>query len=144
MVVYRCAQYHPELVSHVISICTPYAPPSLRFVALEELTKRAPFFGYQLQLAGNEVEDVVKGEEKIRQFLKGIYGARTPDKKFLFDAQKGLNLDILPQLGKSRLLSDKVSVSLLGTEDPLSEDVQELNYYVQEYSRRSNIHGPRE
>ncbi|KAI9671008.1 MAG: hypothetical protein M1831_005093 [Alyxoria varia] len=124
LVVYRCAQYHPELVSHIISICTPYVPPSLQFVSLEELAKRAPFFGYQLQLAGNEVEDVVKGEEKIRQFLKGVYGARTPDKNFLFDAQKGLDLDVLPRLGRSPLLSD-----------------QELDYYVQEYCRHSNIHG---
>ena len=123
---YRCAQYYPDLVSHLFTVCTPYNRPQSRFISLQSIVERVPQFGYQLHLAGPDVEAEVKGEQKIRAFLNGMYGGRTPDKKRLFDPVKGIRLDLLDRIGKSPLLSER-----------------ELDYYVQQYCR-NGMHGTRE
>lgn len=123
-VVYRCANYYPDLVSHVFSVCTPYAPPAKEYFPLDEVVRRAPQFGYQKHLAGPEVEATIKSDDQIRQFLSGMYGARTSDRQVLFSPETGLKLDILHKLGKTPLL-----------------DENEMDYYVQEYSRHG-LHGP--
>ena len=87
--------------------------------------QRVPQFGYQLHLAGPEVEKEIQGQDKIRQFLNGFYGAKTEDGRHLFNPMKGVDFKVLPHLGKTKLLSDR-----------------EMDYYVQEYSRHG-LHGPR-
>lgn len=71
-VVYRFAMWHPELVTAVFSVCTPYQPPTKSFVSLDMVVDRAPQFGYQKHLAGLEVEKAIDSPEKIRQFLNGM------------------------------------------------------------------------
>lgn len=123
-VVYRTANFHPHLVSHVFSVCTPYTPPLRHFFSLDDVVKRAPQFGYQKHLAGLEVESRIQSKDDIRQFLNGMYGARTDDRKVLFSPEHGLALDVLPVLGKTPLLTDA-----------------EMEFYVDEYSRHG-LHGP--
>jgi len=55
------------------------------------------------------VEKVVNSEATIRQFLKGIFGAKTPVKGELLHPVKGIIVENLPKVGESRLLNGKVS-----------------------------------
>lgn len=125
-VVYRTALWHPELVTHLIVICTPYMHPTPQnaFVTFEELKKRMPQFGYQEHLAGPDVEAAVKTPEQIRHFLNAVYGGRAPSRKPGIHPVHGVNLAELSTYGKTKLMSDR-----------------EMDYYVQEYSR-TGMHGP--
>lgn len=125
MVVWRAAAYYPDLISHLFAVCTPYAPPTRRYISTEQLVKGpAPQFGYQLHLASGEVESRINSEESIRQFLNGMYGSRTPSGEVTFSPQKGVLFDNLPKVGQSKLLSDR-----------------EMDWYAGEYSR-NGLHGP--
>jgi soluble epoxide hydrolase/lipid-phosphate phosphatase len=116
-VVWRTAQWYPELVTHVFSICTPYNAPSEKYYSTEDLVKGpVPQFAYQLHLASGEVEKVIKDEETIRQFLKGMYGARGPNGELAFHPAKGVLAENLGKLGEGKLLDGKV-----------------LDYYVKQY-----------
>ncbi|KAF2001615.1 alpha/beta-hydrolase [Amniculicola lignicola CBS 123094] len=118
-VVWRTAQWYPELVSRVFSVCTPYTAPHKDYVSLEDIVKGPlPQFGYQIHLASGEVEKSVNSEDSIRQFLRGVYGARTPEGETSFDPVEGVVLKNLPKIGESRLLNGKL-----------------LDYYVKEYCR---------
>lgn len=123
-VVWRAAQWHPELVTHVFSVCTPYTPPHRQYFSTEDLVKsELPQFAYQLHLASGEVEKAINDEQSIRQFLKGIYGGRGPTDEYAFDPQRGVLTENLPLIGDSRLLHGEI-----------------LEYYVKEYCRHG-IHG---
>lgn len=67
-----------------------------------------PQFAYQLHLASGEVEKVIKDEETIRQFLKGMYGARGPNGEVMFHPGKGVLAENLGKLGEGKLLDGKV------------------------------------
>jgi len=123
-VVWRTAQWHPELVSHVFSICTTYTAPHEQYRSTEELVNGPlPQFGYQLHLASPEVEAAIQTKERMRQFLNGTYGGKGPNGEVLFDPAKGVLFENLPKVGKSKLFSDK-----------------EMDYYVEEFSR-NGLHG---
>ena len=108
---YRITLWHPELISHLFTVCVPYAPPRSQFTPLEDLVRTvAPNFTYQLQFAGGELEKVLRSKDEIKQFLCALYGGRTEDGQGGFDAEKGVLLDRVPKLKRSRLLSEEVSV----------------------------------
>jgi len=69
-------------------------------------------FGYQLQLAGEEVEANIDTPEKIRQFLNGMYGGKTASGQQFFRPETGLNLPLLKDMGNSPLLDGTVSMLL--------------------------------
>ncbi|KAH7379389.1 Alpha/Beta hydrolase protein [Phaeosphaeria sp. MPI-PUGE-AT-0046c] len=118
-VVWRAAQWYPDLVSHVFSVCTPYTAPHKVYYSTEDLVKgQLPQFAYQLHLASGEVEKNVKDEQSIRQFLRGLYGARGPNGELAFDPERGVLAENLPLIKESRILNGKV-----------------LEYYVQEYMK---------
>ena len=124
-IVYRAGQYHPKLITHIFSICTPYFPPSPVYEPLHLLVnKRLPNFRYQEHFASGELEEALQSRTEIKQFLNGMYGARGPKGEGAFDAAKGIFLENLPKLGMTRLLSEA-----------------ELEYYTQEYARHG-LHGP--
>ena len=101
---------HPDLVTHVFSVCTPYAEPQKDYYSTEDLVKGPlPQFRYQLHLAGPQVEAALQSEEQIKQFLNGMYGGKGPNGELAFDPVKGILVENLPKLGKGRLFSDKVS-----------------------------------
>jgi hypothetical protein len=64
-----------------------------------------------LHLASGEVEKSVKDEQSIRQFLKGLYGARGANGELAFDPEKGVLAENLPKIGESKILNGKVSDS---------------------------------
>lgn len=109
MVVWRGAAWHPELVSHLFAVCTPYQAPTKRFVSTEDLVKGpVPQFGYQLHLASGEVEKVIQSKQSIRQFLHGMYGARGPKGETVFVPEQGVLFQNLPTVGKNKLMSEDV------------------------------------
>jgi len=113
-VVWRAAQWYPDLVSHVFSVCTPYTAPHNQYISTEDLVKGPlPQFAYQMHLASGEVEKSVKDEQSIRQFLKGMYGGRGPNGELAFVPEKGVIPENLPTIGESRILNGRVSVNFL-------------------------------
>jgi hypothetical protein len=83
-------------------------------MSTEDLVKGPlPQFAYQLHLASGEVEKIVKDEQSIRQFLKGMYGAKGPNGEITFDPEKGILAENLPIIGQSRVLNGKVCDDLL-------------------------------
>ncbi|RYN21211.1 hypothetical protein AA0115_g9848 [Alternaria tenuissima] len=116
-VVWRAAQWYPDLVSHVFSVCTPYTAPHDKYMSTEDLANGPlPQFAYQIHLASGEVEKIVKDEQSIRQFLKGMYGAKGPKGEIAFDPEKGVLGENLPSIGESKVLNGKY-----------------LDYYVKQY-----------
>ncbi|KAK1147118.1 hypothetical protein N8T08_001857 [Aspergillus melleus] len=122
---YRVTLWHPDLVSHLFTVCVPYAPPQKKFFPLEEMVKKvAPHFSYQLQFSSGELEEPTRSKDGIKKFLSALYGGRTPEKEFVWDAELGISVERMERILPSRLLSD-----------------EELEYYATEFSRHG-LHAP--
>lgn len=124
-IVYRIALWCPELVTHIFTVCTPYTTPSKTYEPLEEMVKsgKVPNFGYQLQLASGQLEEVIRSREQIRQLLNGLYGGMTSEGLPGFDVKTGVHLDGLPQLRHTKLMSKRL-----------------LDFYADQYAK-NGIHG---
>lgn len=99
MVVYRAAQWYPDLISHVFSVATPYSAPSPEFRNARELVEGGwPQFGYQLQF-GSEDQQIEKAvgrdEGKVRKLLMGLYGGKPASGKAFMTPEKGVDLGML-------------------------------------------------
>src|ERR1700753_498213 len=100
MVIWRTVLWHPELVSHVFSICTPYDTPKKEYLSTEALVNGpVPQFGYQLHLASGEVEKRINSRDDIRQFIKGMFGGRGPNGEVIFSPTKAILFENLPKVG---------------------------------------------
>lgn len=129
-IVYRVSQFKPSLVKAVFAICTPYQVPRAQYLPLKQLVaQQIPNFAYQLHFISGDIERAVQSPDQIRAFLHSLYGARTITNdgsrgQAAFDANGKVALDLLPRMGKTKLLSD-----------------EEMDYYVTEYARHG-INGP--
>jgi soluble epoxide hydrolase / lipid-phosphate phosphatase len=112
-VVFRIALHYPKLI-------TAINPPRSTYIPASTL----PNFKYQVHLASGEVESVITGEAKLREFLNGMYGGRTVSRQPMFSVSQGVHFEHLEGIGPSPLLSK-----------------DEMDFYVQEYSR-NGLHGP--
>ncbi|EAW14544.1 alpha/beta fold hydrolase [Aspergillus clavatus NRRL 1] len=122
---YRVALWHPDLVTHLFTVCVPYAPPAKKYYPLEEFAATiAPHFTYQLQFKSGELEKAIQSEEDIKKFLCALYGGRTDTGEVAFDAGLGVLLENMFRVRPSRLLSE-----------------EELEYYAREFSR-NGLRGP--
>ena len=119
--VWRMAEWYPELIKCVFSVCTPHTQASKEYRDLAKLIQAGILtnFTYQLQLAGPDVEANLQGREKIGQFISAIYGGIKDYSQSPFTVDHGVHFDRLDQAIKPPLLSD-----------------EELKYYIDEYSRR--------
>ncbi|KAI0199687.1 Alpha/Beta hydrolase protein [Astrocystis sublimbata] len=124
--VWRLAQYYPELVRCVFSVCVPYLPPSSTSMSIEELVKKLPNFTYQLQLSGGGTEAIVakSPEVRLRAFLNGLYGGVTPEGKPAFTVSHGLVEENIDAIERSPLFTPEM-----------------IDFYYQEYARHG-IRGP--
>ncbi|KAG6173806.1 hypothetical protein E4U34_007233 [Claviceps purpurea] len=106
-VVWRVALWHPKLIKAVFSVCTPFHAPNPNWVSLEDhlAAGRLENFRYQLQLAGPDVEEGLQTEQRIHQFLNGMFGGRGPNGEYGFTTSGGAQFDNLALLGPSPLLS---------------------------------------
>ena len=126
MIVYRTAQWHPELVTHVFSVCTPFMPNTDHFTSTQDLVQGPlPQFGYQLQFAGPELEEALQTREQYQQFFKGLFGGRSQSGRPIMRPETGVDFEVLAEpIGDSPLV-----------------DATEIEYYVNQYSRQG-MHGP--
>lgn len=123
---WRFALWRPEVLRCVFSVCIPFFPVTDKYLPREEMVKRLPSFGYQVQFASSAVEDGVRGRDKIRALLAGVYGARRKDGEPMFSVAKGVHLDRVEpgEIGESPLVS-----------------AEELDYYADEYVK-NGMRGP--
>lgn len=110
MIVYRFAEWYPNLVTHVFSVCTPYMARRDKYMSTEDMVNGPlPQFGYQLQLASGVVEENVVSKEDIYKFINIAYGGKPSTGRPGFTPQKGLDLDAFKgEVGKSPLLNEEV------------------------------------
>ncbi|KAL7272782.1 hypothetical protein RUND412_004394 [Rhizina undulata] len=124
-IVYRIYHHHPTLVTHIAAICTPYFPLCKTYVPLEEFVQKFPNFTYQIAFANPQTAIDLEPREKKEQFFRALYrrptDPRSPGSKFQ------VTENIVESLGNPPL----------GT--LISQE--ELDYYVDEYSR-NGFHGP--
>lgn len=106
-VAWRVALWHPGLIKAVFSVCTPFQAPTTRWASLEDhvAAGRLVNFRYQLQLGGPDVEERLRSEQHVRQFLNGMFGGQGPNGERAFTTWDGVRFDNLPLLGPSPLLS---------------------------------------
>jgi hypothetical protein len=98
------------LISHLFTVCVPYARPQPTYLSLEDLVKNgASNFTYQLQFASGDLEKVIRSKSDIKQFLSALYGGRTEKGEIGLHAEKGVLWDKISALKVSRLLSEEVS-----------------------------------
>ncbi|KAL4936455.1 hypothetical protein BDV06DRAFT_216670 [Aspergillus oleicola] len=122
---YRIALWHPDLVTHLFTVCVPYAAPQKKYYSIEDMVNTiTPHFAYQLHFISGEIEEKVTKRESIRQFLIALYGGRTGEKEFAFDVGRGVDLERMMRLRPSWLLSE-----------------EELDYYTWEFTRHG-LRGP--
>lgn len=106
---YRVALWHPELVTHLFTLCVPFAAPTRRYIPLEEFVATiAPHFAYQLQFRSRELEHAIRTEDDVKKFLSALYGGRTDDGQIAFYAEEGVILENMFRLRPSKLLSEEV------------------------------------
>ncbi|KAI9845254.1 MAG: hypothetical protein M1837_005010 [Sclerophora amabilis] len=141
-IVQRIALHHPELVSHLFSICTPYFPPSKSYKSTEEVVRGGlSNFTYQIQLSGPEVEANVQNKDQIRLFLNAMYGGTNDRHEAGFSVLEGVLFDKLPTLRRNPLLTDQVSSTDSSEKSPHADRAKELDYYAEQFSR-NGLHGP--
>lgn len=128
-VVWRTAMWFPDLVQGIFSIGTPFIPPSSVFLTLDDATrsKRLMTLRYQLQFRGTAIEDKIRDEEKVRQFLNAMFGGANAEGEVGFSVTEGVLFDNLPKLDQSRLISG-----------------HELDHYTSKYFRKGEprLKGP--
>ena len=70
-----------------------------------------PQFGYQLQLAGPDLENAIKSKHDMRNLLKGVYGGKGPNGEIVLDPMKGVMFENLDKMQMTPLLSEEVENS---------------------------------
>ncbi|KAJ5307726.1 alpha/beta hydrolase [Penicillium atrosanguineum] len=120
------ALYFPSFVSHLLIFVVPYPPPVSKYIAVNDLVKFRPSFGYMLQFGSEDgvIESHTRHRQGIRQFLNSLFGGRTQDGRKAIEAKTGIDFELLPGLSETRLL-----------------DSEEMEYYVDEYAR-NGLRGP--
>lgn len=121
IVVYRFAMWYPKLISAFFSVCSPYFAPRSTYKDMTEL----PNFKYQLQFRGQDLEEVIKGEEKMKQLLNALYGGRAKDGGPAFSVSHGAYIEKLDELSHTMLLSP-----------------DELDFYAKRWALHPDIRGP--
>ncbi|RSL39141.1 hypothetical protein CEP54_016365, partial [Fusarium duplospermum] len=128
-VVWRTAMWFPSLVQGVFSIGTPFTPPSSVFISPDDAARSRGLINlrYQSQFRGTEIEDEIRDEERVRQFLNAMFGGTSPDGEVGFSVTEGVLFGNLPKLGQSRLISG-----------------DDLDHYTSKYFRRGEprLKGP--
>ena len=109
VVVWRTAQWQPDLVSAAFSVCTPFFKQQEQFFTLEMLVRGPlPQFGYQLQFAGQELERKIESKHDVSKLLNGVYGGRGPNGEIALDPAKGIIFENLEKLRPTKLLKEEV------------------------------------
>lgn len=125
MIAWRFYNFYPSRVSHLISLCVPYAPPHPQapYLPLEEVVKKLPNFTYQIGLSDPQTERELVGKDNIRKFLKAMYRGIGDGRGPNINVTKDM-LAAVGDMKRSWILNE-----------------EELEWYVDEFSR-VGMHGP--
>ncbi|TGJ70009.1 hypothetical protein EYR41_006007 [Orbilia oligospora] len=128
MIAWRFYNFHPNLVTHIISLCVPYDPPhpNSPYLDLEKVVKRLPNFTYQIALADPQTLEDMQGKDPIRRFLKAMYRGVGDGR-----GSKGGNINVRKDILKS--VGDMPRGWIIGEE--------ELEWYVERFFE-TGMHGP--
>ncbi|KAI9900032.1 hypothetical protein N3K66_004294 [Trichothecium roseum] len=96
--VWRTVVLYPELMRGVIGMAVPHGPPAEEYVDLADQIEHGQMlnWGYQLQLRDPATEDLLRGPDNIRQFLRATFEGKTPDGRAGINAADGVDFDALP------------------------------------------------
>lgn len=122
VVVSRIYLHYPSIVTHIVSVCTPYFQPVSSYIPIETVVKSIPSFTYQIAFADPQTERDLGSREAISRFFRSIH-------RGLGEGGPALQVtkDWVESLGdwpRGKLLTEK-----------------DLEYYVEMYSR-NGLHGP--
>ena len=125
LIVQRCAQYHPSLVSHIFTLSTPYFPILPTFEPLSLLVKRFPNWNYMVQFASGELEPAIQSKTEIRNFLNSCLGFPSgPNGEVAFTPTGGAVVENFPKTQPTTLFT-----------------AREMEFYASEFARHG-IRGP--
>jgi soluble epoxide hydrolase / lipid-phosphate phosphatase len=125
MVVQRCAQYKPDLVTHLVSISTPYFPIEATYTPIRSLAKTLPTYAYMEHLASGELEEHFQTRAELRSFLNGCLGfPKGPNGEVGFTPEHGMHFENFSKLAPTSLFT-----------------AIEMDYYAAEYTR-NGLRGP--
>ncbi len=125
MIVQRCAQYHPNLVTALFSVSTPYFPIEQTYTPIRSLAKTLPTYAYMDHLASGELEDHFQSRSELRSFLNGCFGfPKGPNGEVGFTPEHGMYFENFAKLAPTHLFTPS-----------------ELDYYAAEFSR-NGLRGP--
>ncbi|KAL9066729.1 MAG: hypothetical protein Q9157_007055 [Trypethelium eluteriae] len=130
-VVYRVAQWYPQLVAALFSVCTPYFPLASSYVSTQEVVRAVPQFAYQLHLASGELERRLTTKGEIRGFLNAMYGGRSQTGEVAFDPFKGVDFEVLERVEKTKLVGDDREVD--ASHWALWQTPAEVNGHIQDW-----------
>ncbi|KAF9196227.1 hypothetical protein BGZ49_002874, partial [Haplosporangium sp. Z 27] len=80
-IVWRFGLYYPNRLHGIISICTPYHPPTKEYRSLEDIVKMVPEFEYQLFFA--DPSSTVKMDARVSKVLSNLLPKAEMHKKDL-------------------------------------------------------------
>ncbi|KAI5820995.1 Alpha/Beta hydrolase protein [Pyronema omphalodes] len=122
-IVSRIYLHHPDIVTHIASVCTPYYGLIREYIPIEEYIKKVPTFKYQVAFADPQTEKDLEKRSEIDRFFRAIH-------RGLGDGASG---DIQVTKNFMTSLGDSPRGKLLTQQD--------LEYYVDQFSR-NGFHGP--
>ncbi|KAG2413081.1 hypothetical protein HFD88_010640 [Aspergillus terreus] len=123
LLAYRLALWHPEVVSHLFTLCVPHVGIPTEWVDPETRVKKDPSLAYTLQFISGDVEKHSQTSDGVKHVLNALYGGQLPNGDF-GTSLDGLKFDLIPHLERSILL-----------------DQDELEFYVHQFSK-SGLAGP--
>lgn len=122
--VWRMCLYQPSRVLAVCGICTPYTPPSKRYLPLDVVVAKVPQFAYQQILADTE-RTGKRLDASPRRFFNAIFRKHTENN------ERGNRVGIRTILKKSGTDSGE---AIFQHHSSMLTDT-ELDYYVEQYSQ---------
>ncbi|KAJ3251856.1 hypothetical protein HK103_002033 [Boothiomyces macroporosus] len=72
-VAWRLAQYYPDHIISMISLCTPYNPVNKSFIPIDDVVKMLPNFLYQKHLADLKTDKLL--DDNVEEFFNWMFGA---------------------------------------------------------------------
>jgi soluble epoxide hydrolase/lipid-phosphate phosphatase len=72
-VVWRMYLHHPKKVLAIAALCTPYVPPKLQYVPLEQVVEKLPTFKYQLYFCNNTRDSNEEFKHNTEKFFKLMF-----------------------------------------------------------------------
>jgi len=123
LVVYRIYFWYPQMISHIMCLCTSYRPPVKQFIPIKEVVKMIPSFRYQIGFQNPQTEKDMETLENIAKFMRAVHRITGDPGTGTMQVEK----DLMKSLG----------------DQPMPKHWSDLDYgyYLEEY-RRNGMHGP--